>query len=228
LHRSEKETLKEAVEEAVAKGAYLSSANLSRADLSRADLSRANLSSANLSGADLSSADLSRANLSRANLSGAYLSSAYLSSANLSGADLSSADLSRANLSSANLSGAYLSSADLSSADLSRANLSGATLIGERPILILGPMGSRGTYLLSAITDQGVRIEAGCWRGPLTEFAARVETEHGDNEHGREYRAAILMIEAHAAIWTPATAAPSARIAPPSDPDTTPIVVDEP
>jgi hypothetical protein len=46
-------------------------------------------------------------------------------------------------------------------------------------------------------------VRAGCWFGSLADFAARVEKEHDDNEHGREYIAAIAMIKAHAAIWTP-------------------------
>ena len=66
------QSIKEAVINAILKGA----------DLSGANLSGANLSGANLSGADLSWADLSWADLSGANLSGA----------NLSGADLSGAD----------------------------------------------------------------------------------------------------------------------------------------
>ena len=73
--------IKEAVINAILKGA-----NLRGADLSGADLSGANLSEANLSGADLREANLRWANLSWANLSGANLSGANLSEANLSGA----------------------------------------------------------------------------------------------------------------------------------------------
>ena len=73
LHTSEKETILEAVTEALANDV---------------DLSGANLSGANLYGA----------NLSGANLSGAYLYEAYLSGANLYGANLSGANLSGANL----------------------------------------------------------------------------------------------------------------------------------
>ena len=91
-------TMKEAVVEAVKKGADLSGANLSGANLYGANLSGAGLSGANLSEANLSGANLSRAGLSRANLSGANLSGANLSGANLSGAILSGANLSGANL----------------------------------------------------------------------------------------------------------------------------------
>ena len=98
------------------------------------------------------------------------------------------AALERANLDGANLDGAYLV---------------GAKLIGERPIFQIGPIGSRCAYLVAYITDAGIKIKAGCFFGTLAEFSDRVETEHGTNEHGQEYRAAIVLIEAHAKLWTP-------------------------
>jgi uncharacterized protein DUF5758/pentapeptide repeat protein len=103
FHSDTAQNIREALAEALRKGA----------DLSGANLSCANLSGANLSGADLSGANLSGANLSCANLSGANLSGADLSGANLRYANLSGADLSGANLRSANLSGADLSGANL-------------------------------------------------------------------------------------------------------------------
>ena len=78
--------IKEAVINAILKGANLRGADLSGADLSGANLSEANLSEANLSGADLREANLRWANLSWANLRWANLSGANLSEANLSGA----------------------------------------------------------------------------------------------------------------------------------------------
>ena len=77
-YEKEDNTVKDAVIEAVKKGANLRSANLS---------------GANLSGADLRSADLRSADLRSADLSGANLRSADLSYADLSGANLRSADL---------------------------------------------------------------------------------------------------------------------------------------
>ena len=135
------------------------------------------------SGADLRSADLS----------GAYLGGAYLRGADLSGA---------------NLSGAYLSGADLSGANLSGADLSGRKLIGYRPVLQIGPIGSRSDYLVAYLTDAGVAIRAGCFAGSLDEFRAACVKTHGDSAHGREYAAAISMIEAHADLWTPAAEQP--------------------
>ena len=83
IYTSTKQTIKEAVEEAVSGEAnlykaYLFGANLSGADLSYANLSEANLYGANLSGADLSKADLYKANLYGANLYGANLSYAEM------------------------------------------------------------------------------------------------------------------------------------------------------
>ena len=171
--------------------AIKSGADLSGADLSGADLSGDDLSGADLSGADLSRAYLMRANLSRAYLSGADLSRAYLSRANLSGADLSGADLSGANLSGADLSGAVLRD--------------GARLIGARPVVQVGPIGSRSDWLVAYLTDGGIRIDAGCQRQITREaFEARVSDTHGDNLHAREYRAALTYIDAHADIWSDA------------------------
>ena len=158
-------------------------------------------------------ANLDGAYLGSANLRGAYLGSAYLSGADLSGADLNGADLRGADLRGADLRGADLRGANLRSADLRSADLSGAylsgedgkhlTLVGSRPFLILGPIGSRCDDLTAYLTDVGVQVRAGCFFGTLEAFRAAVVAEHSDNNHGREYMAAITMIEAHASIWTP-------------------------
>jgi hypothetical protein len=139
----------------------------------------------------------------RADLRSADLRSAYLSGADLTGADLRSADLRGAELTGANLSRANLSGAYLSGADLSGAYLSGAKLISQRPILQIGPIGSRADYLVAHLTDAGIRIAAGCWFGSRDEFAAAVAETHGDNVHAREYAAALQMIDAHAELWMP-------------------------
>jgi len=185
--------------------ALKSRASLSRADLSGAYLSGAYLSGANLSGAYLSGADLSGASLSRADLSGAYLSGADLSGADLSGAYLSGASLSGANLSGANLSRAYLSGADLSGAYLSGADLANdEKLVGKRPVFQIGPIGSRCAYFTAYITDKGLRFDAGCQHQITREvFEDRLAEEHGGNDHAKEYRAALALVDAHAEIWTP-------------------------
>ena len=68
LYSSDKETIKEAVVEAVSNGADLYEANLREADLRGANLIGANLNGANLIGADLCEADLCEADLREANL----------------------------------------------------------------------------------------------------------------------------------------------------------------
>ena len=137
-------------------------------------------------------ADLYGANLCGANLRGADLYGADLYGANLRGADLRSADLYGANLCGANLRGAYGKQ---------------LTLVGSRPVFVLGPIGSRCDYLTAYLTDAGMHVRAGCFFDTLEAFRAAVVAEHADNNHGREYMAAIAMIEAHAAIWSSAAVA---------------------
>ena len=152
---------------------------------------------------------------SGANLSDANLSDAYLSDANLRGANLSGANLSGANLRGANLRGAYLRGANLRGANLRGTNLSGAkvsglTLIGVRPVLAIGPIGSESRTVFAWLTDAGLRIEAGCFFGSRDEFTTQLQHTHGDNQHADEYRAALHLIDAHARIWTPAAEAAAA------------------
>ena len=161
---------------------------------------KANLHGANLYGADLRSA----------NLHGADLYGADLRSANLHGADLRSANLRSANLHSADLYGADLYGADLRSADLYGANLRSADLgdagklTGDRPYFAVGPIGSRQDVLAAFLTEKGVFLRAGCFFGTVEAFRDKLQGEHGDNVHAIEYRAALVLIEAHYSAW-PAT-----------------------
>ena len=184
-HDCENNSLRITLELAIKSGADLRGADLRGADLSGADLSRADLSGADLSGANLSGANLSGADLSRADLSGAYLIRA-----DLSGADLSDAYLSRAYLSDAYLSGAYLKNKE--------------KLVGKRPIFQIGPIGSRCAYFVAYVTDKGLRFDAGCQHQITREvFEERLTELHGENDHAKEYRAALALIDAHAEIWAP-------------------------
>ena len=140
----------------------------------------------------------SGASLALANLDGANLAWASLALANLDGANLDGANLALANLAGANLAGA-----NLAGANLAGAYLDGAYLVGKRPILQIGPLGSRCAYLVSYITAAGIKVRAGCFFGTLEEFEAACAKTHGDNEHGKEYAAAVVMIRAHAALWMP-------------------------
>ena len=105
------------------------------------------------------------------------------------------ADLDGANLAGANLAGAYLAGAYLQ--DKSK-------LVGERPIIQIGPIGSRCAYFVAYLTDQGLRLRAGCFFGTRAEFEAKLSDTHKDSQHAKEYRAALALIDAHAEIWTPA------------------------
>jgi hypothetical protein len=171
---------------------------------------------ADLGGADLGGVDLGGAYLGGADLGGAYLGGAYLRGADLGGADLRGADLRGADLGGADLGGVDLCGADLGGADLRGADLGGAylgenktlKLIGDRPYLQIGPIGSRADYLTAFITDAGVYVRTGCFFGTLENFRAAVQETHGTRStiHLAEYTAAITMIEAHASLWTQAEA----------------------
>ena len=114
----------------------------------------------------------------------------------------------RANLADANLAGAYLEGAYLEGANLEGAKFSAdKLLIGKRPYMAIGPIGSRCAMVTLWITDKGPMVNAGCFTGTLKEFAAAVTKTHGANDHAKEYEMAILMFESHCSIWTPEVAA---------------------
>jgi len=100
-------------------------------------------------------------------------------------------------------SGAYLYGADLTGAYLTGADGTKLTLVGDRPFLQIGPLGSRNAYLLAFITDGGVYVRAGCFFDTLAAFWKAVRKEHKRNVHAREYATAIAMIETHAKLWAP-------------------------
>ena len=146
------------------------------ANLRDAYLDGADLGGADLDGADLDGANLRGANLRGANLRGAYLGGAYLGGAYLRGA---------------NLRGAYLGGAKVGAGD------DEAALAGSRPIVQIGPIGSRNDWLLVFwCGDAGVRISAGCQQ-QITEayFLARLAEAHGEGEraniHAQHYLEAL-------------------------------------
>jgi len=143
-------------------------------------------------------ANLAGANLAAASLAGAYLARAYLAGAYLAAANLAGANLAAANLAAANLAGAYLAAANLAGAIVH-----GHKLIGTRPVFQIGPIGSRCAQFVSYITEAGVLLNAGCFWGTVDEFRAKLADTHGDNDHAQEYKAALVMVAAHASIWTP-------------------------
>ena len=97
----------------------------------------------------------------------------------------------------------------LEAATSAGANLDGAyldgeqKLIGNRPIFQIGPIGSRCSYFVASLTDNGVMVRAGCFFGTVGEFEQKCAETHGDNEHAREYKAALALIQVHAELWSP-------------------------
>lgn len=185
-------------------GAYLGGTNLGGADLEGANLRRANLVEADLKEADLRGVDLYGASLRGADLRGADLRGADLERVDLKGADLRGVYFEGANLEGANLDGAELDGTELEGAYLKGANGEKLKFVGNRPMFIVGPIGSRSDYLHGLLTDHGLYVKTGCFFGTHDEFIEAVSKTHKGNENEREYRAALKLIEAHADLWTKA------------------------
>jgi hypothetical protein len=170
------------------------------ASLARANLTGANLAGANLTGANLTGANLTGANLTGANLTGANLTGANLTEARLDAANLYEANLYEANLTRANLYEAYLTRANLTGVNLTGVYLSGAkitpdhALVGTRPLLQIGPLGSRGATLLAFRTDKGLLLRTGCFFGTPEEFEAAARKTHEDNTHAADYLSALVFV----------------------------------
>ena len=77
-------------------------------------------------------------------------------------------------------------------------------MTGDRPYFAVGPIGSRQDVLAAFLTEKGVFLRAGCFFGTMEEFRDKLQGEHGDNVHAVEYRAALVLVEAHYNAW-PAT-----------------------
>ena len=124
-------------------------------------------------------------------------------------ADLARAYLARAYLADANLAGADLAGADLTDAKLRAKGGLDLVLVGERPCLQIGPIGSRHDHMAAFITDAGVYVRAGCFWGTLDAFRRAVAETHGGGRHAREYHSAIALVEMHAELWTPTPPEPA-------------------
>ena len=111
---------------------------------------------------------------------------------------LAAAINAKADLRSANLYGADLYGADLRCADLGDAG----KLTGDRPYFAVGPIGSREDVLAAFLTEKGVFLRAGCFFGTVEAFRDKLQGEHGDNVHAVEYRAALVLVEAHYNAWS--------------------------
>ena len=126
----------------------------------------------------------------------AYLAGAYLAQANLAGASLAGANLARAYLAGANLTDANLTDANLAGAKVGKDG-DEATLVGSRPVVQIGPIGSRNDWLLVFwCGDAGVRISTGCQRKIAESyFLERLADAHGEGEqaniHAQHYIEAL-------------------------------------
>ncbi|MDR1276405.1 MAG: pentapeptide repeat-containing protein [Candidatus Accumulibacter sp.] len=192
--------------------------NTLRRTVTRALKAGIELPGADFSGEDLSGTLFSRANLHGASFCGATLRGASFEGARLDYADFRNADLADANLDRCNLRYAYFMGANLFGAYLGRADFAGASLtdarvdeglklVGGRPILQIGPIGSRSEPLICFLTGQGVRFSTGCFFGTRDEFMnclVQRYTEEGQaDRYAHEYCAAITLIDKHAELWTP-------------------------
>ena len=134
-------------------------------------------------------------------IAGAVLYTAEVEDSIPSGLQLRAA-LEKAASDRAYLGGAYLGDADLRGADLRDAKLTDVlTLVGDRPVLSIDPIGSRGDTLIGFVTNQGLRVRTGCFFGTAEEFAAAVQAEHGTAAFGREYLRALELLELHADLY---------------------------
>jgi hypothetical protein len=123
----------------------------------------------------------------------------------LADADFRGSDLGGSYLGGVDFRGTFLRDTYLEGAKISLPNGSESLLVGERPIIRVGLVGSRADELLAFITEGGVFLRTGCFWGSPEEFREKCAETHGTiGAHAEEYAAAIALIELHAKLWTPA------------------------
>ena len=67
----------------------------------------------------------------------------------------------------------------------------------HRPVLLIGPIGSRRTMLTARFPVEGdVILETGCFYGSPAEFRTALAKTHPTGQYADEYAAALTMIEA--------------------------------
>ena len=63
---------------------------------------------------------------------------------------------------------------------------------GNADFFLAGPLGSRRAFLtIHADVKIGVRFTTGCFSGTEKEFRDAIQDTHGDNDHAKQYLAAI-------------------------------------
>ena len=58
-----------------------------------------------------------------------------------------------------------------------------------RDYCVFGPCGSRDDFTTFYKTETGIWVSCGCFNGSISYFLEKVEETHGDNKHGRIYKA---------------------------------------
>ena len=74
-------------------------------------------------------------------------------------------------------------------------------ITGLRPFFFVGPLGSDQRQLMAVSTEKGIHLATGCFSGSIDDFRAALKKKHGKNEHGKEYEAALELIELHFKLW---------------------------
>ncbi len=70
-----------------------------------------------------------------------------------------------------------------------------ARVSGDADHIVIGPMGSRRAYTtFYRRADGETMVVCGCFHDTLIAFERRVVEEHGDNQHGKAYMAAIEFV----------------------------------
>ena len=66
-----------------------------------------------------------------------------------------------------------------------------ARVSGNARVMWISNIGSRNGTTTFFATKTGIYVNCGCFSGSLEAFAAAVDKNHGDSEHGKAYRLAI-------------------------------------
>ena len=74
-------------------------------------------------------------------------------------------------------------------------------ITGLRPFFFVGPLGADQRHLMAVSTEKGIHLATGCFSGSIDDFRAALKKKHGTNEHGKEYGAALELIELHFKLW---------------------------
>ena len=75
------------------------------------------------------------------------------------------------------------------------------TLIGNRPLLQIGPIGSDARVLMVWITNDGLRLQTGGFFGTVDDFMVNLNRDHTEEKHRREYLAALELAKIHYGEW---------------------------